>query len=132
MKLIEKDVTAWVGAKLGIEINPPYISFAIEDQFYTVRGGIILNDWNGHNIEITMYAPGVYRREIARQILEYVFGQLDATRLTARTRHDNALMRSMLEKGGFEKEGVMKNYFGLDMDAHIYRLDPDRAERWMK
>lgn len=132
MKLIERDVAPWVSEKLGVSIHPPYISFAVEDQFYTLRGGVILNDWNGANIEITLYCPGAYRRELAKQVFEYVFRQLECKRLTARTRHDNKDMQKMLDQLGFEREGTMKNYFAPGVDAHIYRLDPDRAERWMK
>ncbi len=132
MKLVQKDVAQWVAEKLEIDIHPPYISFALEDDFFTLRGGVIFNDWNGANIEITLYCPGAYRRELQAQIFRYVFNDLGCIRLTARTRGNNKTMQKMLERIGFEREAIMEDYFGRGDDAHLYRLKRGAVERWLK
>lgn len=129
MKLVERDIGEWLARKIDEPIVPPYVSFAIEDEFYTVRGAVLLNDWNGSNMEITLYAPGCVSRGLISQVYEYVFRQCRATRLSARTKSPE--MIKLLPRLGFEKEGTLKNYYGQGKDAEMFRLDPQKAERWM-
>jgi hypothetical protein len=127
-------VANWVGINLGLTIHKPYTAIGGTTDGQSLAIGAVFNQWNGSNIEITLYGPGALRRGAIRGIYHYVFVQLGAQRLSATTRRSNKLMCRKLSKLGFECEGVGKRFFGSTRkdDAVRFVLFPHAAERWMK
>jgi len=117
---------------LGIELHPPYIPFGMFRDGELI-GGVIFNEYNGANIEVTVYAPTGMKRGCIRDVMLYVFKDLKCTRLTARTKKSNAPVKKMLRGLGFVYEGTMLRYYGAGPgdSALFYRLDPENAERWL-
>ncbi len=126
-------VAAWTGEKLGYHIAPPLLGIGVMNEHGEPIGGIVFNDWNGYNLEISIYGPGAMSRRTIAAAFRYAFTIAKATRLTARTKRSNATLKAMLPRLGFELEGVLHHYYGAgpNNDAFIYRLDPSAAAKWM-
>jgi RimJ/RimL family protein N-acetyltransferase len=127
-------VAEFVSAGIGDHFSPPYVCIGFSKDAKTLCGGAIFNNWNGANIEISIYGPGALTRGAIRVACRYAFGQSNATRMTAKTRRSNKRMQALLPRLGFTFEGVQKRFFGPDRadDALLYALFPQDAEKWMK
>lgn len=71
----------------------------------------------GYHI-LTEYWNNGITTEAAKQICEIAFSELDIVRITARAFEPNMGSRKVLEKAGFELEGILKN--GFDKDGKAY------------
>ena len=129
----DKEVAAWAAQSLGMAIHPPYVALGVVDKDENPIGASVFNDWNGSNLEITIVGHGAMKRGIIRAVFHYVFMQVGANRLTAKTKRSNKLMRCMLPKFGFEFEATLKAYYGIERsnDALVFRLMPNAALKWM-
>jgi hypothetical protein len=127
-------VAHWVAEQLGLVILPPYVAIGGTRDGRTLCAGAVFNQWNGSNLEITLYGPGCLNRGAIRAIYHYAFMQVGARRLSATTRRSNKRMQRMLPRLGFEFEGVGKRFFGprREDDAMRFVLLPERAGRWME
>lgn len=133
MKLVfgEDDrVAKWVGDHLNIQMTPPYVAIGGTLNGQDLRIGVVFNNWNGSNFDISLYGPRSLRRGDLRAIYHYAFEQAGAVRLTAITRRSNENMQRMLPRLGFEPEGESKFYFGNE-DAVRFVLFRQAAEKWM-
>ncbi len=130
----DQTVADWVGKKLSKPFVPPFTAIGWIDQFGALKAGAVFNDYNGSNIEVTIYGPKVMTRGMLRQGFYYAFTQLKANRLTARTERKNKRMRKILHKMGFVFEGVAARYFGPHKrnDALVFRMLRNDAERWLQ
>jgi hypothetical protein len=109
----------YVEKELGIEIGSPFIGLLVEREGQQV-GAVILNDYRpGRNIELTAHTCGNWGISDVRGIARYCFER--AKRITARTSVHNFRAIKMLETLGFEREGVMRDWFG-DSDAIVFGL----------
>lgn len=126
-------VAEWAQDRLGPLLFTSYRAFGVADGGGSLRGAMLFHDYNGSNIEITIYGPGCINRRFIRYAFDYAFRVNGASRLTARTRRGNARMRKLLPKLGFVYEGTSKQYFGPNRgdDALNYALFPPAAARWM-
>jgi hypothetical protein len=124
-------VAQWVGINLGVTIHPPFTAIGGTKDGRTLCTGAVFNQFNGSSIEITVFSVGRLDRGCLRAASQYVFGQLGANRLSARTRKSNKRMRKHLPRLGFAFEGTLKNYYGPGEDALMFRLDPAVAKKWM-
>jgi hypothetical protein len=128
----DADVGLWMSRMLGQPISPPFVAigFILHDK---LAGACIFNGWNGANLDITIFGPGCLQRSAIRTAYRYAFQQTGATRLTARTKRSNKLMRELMPRLGFVQEFVMIKYYGPMRadDAFCFRLTPFDAQRWM-
>lgn len=126
-------VAEWAQDRLGPLLFTAFRAFGVEGSGGALCGAMLFHDYNGSNIEITIYGPGCINRRFIRYAFDYAFRVNRAARLTARTRRSNARMRKMLPKLGFIYEGTSKQYFGPNRgdDALNYALFPPAAARWM-
>jgi RimJ/RimL family protein N-acetyltransferase len=125
-------VAEFVSRKLRDPVSAPYVGIGII-KCSRIVGGIILNNYNGANIEVTLYAPKCFRRRFVREIYKYVFEQAKCLRLTARTRRSNKTVCRLMRRLGFDYEATLKNYFGPTKqdDAIVFRLTHEYASTWM-
>ena len=129
---LEGLTVAMMEGGLGTRLHPPYRVFPIVRNG-TLVGGLLFNDFNGANIEWTVFAPTGLSRSAMRFSAQYAFDACHCTRMTARTRRSNTGVKKMLQKAGWIYEGTMQRYYGplKRDDAHLYRLDREAAERWL-
>ena len=129
----DDQVAVWAAQNLGMAIHPPYVSIGVVDRDEKLIGAAVFTDWNGSNIEIAIVGPGAMTRGVIRAAFHYVFMQVGANRLTAKTKRSNKLMLRMLPKFGFVFEATLKAYYGVerDNDALVFRLTPNAALKWM-
>lgn len=125
-------VSEWVGARLGETICPPYTAIGATKDGQELCAGAVFNNYNGSNIEITLYAPHCMTRGGIRAIHDYLFRQISANRVTAHARRSNKRARKNLERFGFQFEGVQKRFYGPAKadDAFLYALFPEQASKW--
>jgi len=123
-----------VGSALGVTFYGPYSSIGFLDDTGHVRGGAIFNNYNGSNIEVTVYAPNMATRGMIRAVMHYVFVQLGCNRMTARTRRNNKAAQKALPRMGFKYEATLQLYYGPGKNdaAVLYWIDRETAiERWL-
>lgn len=127
MKLLfgQDDLVAeLVASNLGMVISPPFVAVGIVDRNGVISGGFVFNHFNGFNLEVSAYGPGLMKRGIIRAVMHYAFVQSNALRLTARTRRGNTNMRKILPRMGFEFEGISREMYGpgKENDAINFRM----------
>jgi len=127
-------VADWAGERLGRPFHLPYIAFGFSKDGNGLDGAVVLNSWNRSNIDISFYGPGTMARSSIRFTWDYVFNQLGAHRMTARTARSNKRMQNLCRRLGFTFETVAKRYYGpsRDEDAIVLALFREQAEKWMK
>jgi len=125
-------VGEWASKTLGREIVPPFVTMGFSRDGQNLHGAAVFNDWNGSNLEITIIGPGCLTRGNIRAVYSYVFGQIRANRLTAKTARNNKRMLRLLPRLGFTWESVAKRYFGPEKrnDAIVFALFRENAEKW--
>ena len=126
-------VAGWVSKKIGALISPPFVAIGVTRDGTALCGGTVFHHWNGHNLEITLASDGAITRGTLRAIYHYMFEQVDAGRVTARTRRSNKTMRDMLPRLGFQFEGVSRRYYGPNKadDAFVFVLFPENARKFL-
>lgn len=134
----EKEAVAeWIMGHVGRRAVRPYQCLAAISAEGRIVGGALFNGYNGANVDLTVYGPGLGSRQALRAICHYAFVELRCTRMTARTRRlksslvgDSPLngRRGILERMGFVFEVCAKEYYGAGKagDAMVYRMT--RAE----
>lgn len=103
----------------------------------TPVGSVFLNDVDlegrkaelGYWIEPAEQGNG-YATEAAQLLLTHAFDQLGLHKVWARTTHDNEGSKRVLEKLGFQQEGVLREHWlGLDRYVDEYRFGLLESER---
>lgn len=126
-------VARWMSEKSGVMFSPPYVAIGATQDQATLCAGVLFNNWNGVNLDISL-AADVLSRGAIRGVFEYVFNQAGALRLTAITKRSNKTMREMLPRFGFRSEGVSARYFGSRRadDGFRFVLFREDARKWMR
>jgi hypothetical protein len=126
-------VASYVGANLQQIMVPPYTAIGGTVDGETLCIGAVFNQWNGSNLDISLYGPGALRRGAIRAVYHYAFEQTGAQRLTAITRRSNKTMQRLLPRFGFQFEGTSKRFFGPSKadDGLRFVLFPEQARKWM-
>ena len=129
----DQAVASWAGAVFGMTFTPPYSAMGFSKDGIGLHGAAIFNGWNGSNIDITIVGPGCLTRGNIGVAYTYVFDQLRANRLTARSARNNKRMLRLLPRLGFTWESVAKRYYGPEKrnDAIVFALFRENAEKWM-
>jgi len=131
----DEAVAQWVGAQMGVRFQEPYTAFGFSNSDGIIDGAVVFNDYYpGGNIEVTYFGPHSFRKGSLQFMARFCFDKLEATRVTAKTRRSNVIMRKILPKGGFVFEGTQKRYFGPTKadDALLFVMHREHAERWLK
>lgn len=127
-------VAEWVGTNLQKPISAPYTAIGWQNERGELVAGAVFNDFNGSNIEVTIYGPGHMTPDKLRAGFRYVFGQLKCNRLSATTERRNKPMLRLYQRLGFTFEAVRPQYYGPHKrnDGILYVITPERAARWMQ
>ncbi len=115
-----------LAAKLYIEkreqvaICPPYIGLVVERDDKIV-GAFILNDYTpANNIEMSAVISGNIPVTDLRGIFRYCFARV--RRVTARTSVNNKRTLHILARLGFQREGLLREWFEDGSDAVVFGL----------
>ena len=114
-------VARWAGERLGCSFIPPFTAIGILNRFGQRVGAAIFNDYADRNIELTVYGPGAFQRNVCIWMARYCFIQNNCRRVTTRTAASNLYVRKLLEHHGWVKEGTLREWYSDD-DAIIYGL----------
>lgn len=128
-------IADWAGSLLGVRFQEPYTAFGFVDANASLRGACIFNDYYpGGNVEVTYVGPRSFTKATLTFMARFCFDELRVSRVTAKTRRGNVLMRRILPKGGFQFEGTQKRYFGADRkdDALVFVMMRDNAKKWLE
>jgi len=119
---------------LGVTFQEPFVAVGVADDQGNICGASVFNDfYKGGNVEFTHVGPGTLNRGIIRELVRYCFKQLKVTRVTAKTKRSNKLVRTILPRVGFVFEVTQKRYFGPSRgdDALVFVMTRENAKRWM-
>lgn len=133
MRLIfgeDERIAKWVGERIGIAMCPPYVAIGGTRYGTDIDIGVVFNNWNGANMDISLASKYALTRGAIRSVYRYAFVQAGAKRLTAITKPSNDLMLKQLPRFGFIFEGPSARYFG-DEDGLRFALFPENAKKWM-
>ena len=78
----------------------------------TLIGGILLQSWNGFNVELSYYGLGTMTAGVIRCIAKILVSTLNPSRVTVTVnRKDRGMIRG-LPKLGFVLEGTQRRFYG--------------------
>lgn len=118
-------IAGFAGSELGVTFAPPYLALASIDHRGAIIGVIVLNNFDGSNIDLTGVGRGGFTPSVVRAISEHIFIRMKCSRVTMKTRRSNHRVRKLLKKH-FTFEAVLKNWFG-DEDAFQFRMCRDEC-----
>jgi len=123
----------------------PYVSDATGHQYTRVcgsigivsdsgrlMGGILLTDYTGHGVDMTIAGRGCLNSDVWFIVGECVFGKLGCERLSITTARSNKMVRRLAPKVGFRYEGIARRYYGTE-DGIVFsmiRTDPAVSTHW--
>ncbi len=131
----DREVADWAGAQLGVQFAEPFVAVGVLNASGDLVGASVFGDYyKGGTIEWTYVGEGTLRPSMLRDLAQYCFVQLAASRVTAKTRRSNKLVRRLLPKAGFSFETTQKRYFGphKDDDALVFVLHKENAGKWLR
>lgn len=129
----DKDVADWASNKIGCaKFQEPFTAYGFTGADGEIVAAAVLNDFYP-NANIEWSHVGLLRCDMLKFLARFVFNELQATRVTAKTRRGNVLVRRLLPKGGFQFEGVQRRYFGptKNDDALVFCMFREHAARWL-
>lgn len=109
----DERVAKFVGEKIDRVIYPPYTVMGIE-RHGEVISGAVFNCFTRRDIHATI-AGSVWTRSFLREVGNYVFSQLKCERITVITHQTR--VESLAARLGGRREGILRNYFGPDLDG---------------
>lgn len=86
------------------------------------------------NIDLHIWGPNKLTRQRIRDVLRYVFEQLECNRLTARIDSSNENLLQLIKRTGFVYECTMTGMLGTaaaPRDMHIYKITSAQASEWI-
>jgi len=131
----DEAVAAWAAEQLGVQFVQPLSAIGVLDARGDLVGASVFNDYyRGGNIEWTYAGARSLGPDMLRELARYCFVQLEVSRVTAKTRRSNKLVRRLLPKAGFTFEMTQKRYFGptRDDDALVFALFREDAGKWLR
>lgn len=133
----DRTICDWAQAKFeGLNFSTMHSAFGIASPVDgTLLGAALFSDYYpGGNVELTYYGPGTLTRSVLNAISFHAFVNLNASRVTCKTKRENKNAARLLAKAGFKFECVQKRYFGPNDadDAIVYAFPVEHAAKWLK
>lgn len=111
-------IIAYLESRLDTKLTPPFTTVGIEKDG-EITGGWLFNDYNGHNIEISVALDTQLTRGMIRAIKDYLFNQMKVRVVSARCRDSNLVSQNLMARLGFVYRGHIPFYFGTE-GAKLY------------
>ena len=105
-------IAQWAFTQFNLYPMPFNRVLGIIDKDQKVVGAILLQNYNGVNIELSYYGPRTLTVGIARAIARLALGQFNVARATVVTSKRNRRLMQSLLRFGFKLEGVQRCFYG--------------------
>ncbi|WP_284765369.1 GNAT family protein [Agrobacterium sp. CFBP2214] len=111
----DERVLHFVSTSIGVSFVPPFTCMGI-DRDGEIVAGAIFNVFEGADVHVSIAGHG-WTRGFCEAVGDYVFGQLQCERMTAKT--EKAEIVRFAERLGGQVEGLLRNHFGPGRDAFL-------------
>lgn len=108
----DNDIACWVFATWKLCPTKVDRGLGIVGPTGNLLGAILLQNFNGTNIELSYYGPRTISSGIVRSIARIIVLDFNAARVTVVTSKKNKRLMRSLQKFGFRLEGAQRRYFG--------------------
>lgn len=119
----------WAAKQLNVSFAEPFLCMAVVDGKSNLIGAVVLNNYDGNNVDLSAVGEGAFAPSIVRELSAYVFRKLGCSRVTLKTRRSNKTARKILGRH-FKFEATLKSGFGTE-DAYQFRMCRDECP-WLK
>lgn len=108
-------VVSFLAERVGSEPRRPLTALGVEKDG-TIIGGIVFNEYNGSNIEISVAGDTkAFSPAFIRRVSRYIFDELGCLRVSITTEKKDVVELAM--RLGAQTEGRRRNFYGLNRDA---------------
>src|SRR3974377_1654869 len=107
-------VAAWVHATYQVFPIPCNRALGIVMEDGTLVGGVLLQNYNGVNIELSYYGPWTLTLGICRVIARVTVLEFNVARCTIITSKKNRRLMRSLQRFGWRLEGVQRCFYGKE------------------
>lgn len=120
-----RQIAEWAAKELGVTFAEPFLALAVVDVRPEIIGAVVLNNYDGHNIDLSGVGEGAFTPAVVRHLARYVFNERGCARVTLKTKRSNSRARKLLGKH-FTYEATLKRGFGSE-DALLFRMLRDEC-----
>ena len=108
------------------------VMLGLVDEDGTLKGAAMFTGYNGTDVELHFYGPGLITKRIFRQLAQLSFGFFNVARLTIKTRNPD-MIRACTKFGGVF-EAKLKRIYGPtdDEENTAHQFVFFRSNRWLK
>lgn len=107
-------IAQWAFAQFNLYPMAFNRAFGIIDKDKKIVGAILLQNFNGVNLELSYYGPNTLTSGIVRSLARIGIAQFNATRVTVVTSKRNRRLMQSLSRFGFKLEGVQRCFYGAE------------------
>src|SRR6202790_4989427 len=105
-------VAAWAFETFGYFPTPVNMAIGIIHPEKGLVGAILLQNFNGTNLELSYYGANTVTAGIVKTIAKIVIHEFNASRLTVVTSKRNHRIIKALPRFGFRLEGAQRRFYG--------------------
>lgn len=125
-------VLEWFRESSGCQpIFGRYSGYSIYNELDQLKGVILYTNMSKTNIDMHWWMPNCMTKSIISHMFSYPFVELELIRITGTINSSNEKIIKIVERLGFEKEAVVKDYYNLHEDMLIYKITKEKAQKWM-
>ncbi len=110
-------VAAWLFEVSGSRPMLYNMAIGLVDETGKLVGGIMWTGYNGSDVEVHVYGPGLIKRRIVRLIFGVAVLHFNVNRVTVRTRKEH-VRRGVVKLGAVYEGTVRRLYGATDADEH--------------
>lgn len=122
-------VSAFVAGQTGDQYTDVMRALGILSQEGRIIGGVLLTNYTGFGVELTLAGRGCISRSAWQAIGDMAFGELGCERISVTTRKSNKRVCRLAPRLKFKFEGVARRYYGKE-DGVMFSLLRDEATRY--
>lgn len=135
----DADVARFVAELSPLETpvwHPPFWGFGILNDSGTLIAGVVVSSWRAQFKTCEVSGVAISNYSVDTRIVEaiyggFIFGQLGAYRVFARTETSNRRAKRLLKHIGFIEEAVQGHHYGPGRHASCWRLiKPEWEQKW--
>ena len=113
-----REFATWAAKELDVTFAEPFLAMAVVDARPVIVGAVVLNNYDGHNIDLSGVGVGAFTPSIVRHLARYVFNERGCSCVTMKTKGSNKKTKKLLAKH-FRYVGFLPKGYGQD-DAVLY------------
>jgi RimJ/RimL family protein N-acetyltransferase len=127
----------WINNRIDTEfdaLDSRYLAYVKGDEVLAV---VVFDHWTKHHVEVSIATDGKKNwasRYFITEVFNYAFALPTITRCNFVVEVENENAIRLHQSLGHPREGLLKDWFGTDKDAYLYRLTRREWEKskWRK